>query len=266
MLNRIALVPAASVAILLAVGCQAQPAEVALSSHTRVVRVGETDVQLVITEGRPGLTFLVLHDDENTAVEAGIEVIRRHGGRLIEVRAAGERNVRFEQGGRTYAFDPNRVFTVAGARETLRRQSPSGSSAAALDAVRRFAREVVDLGFDSAAPAVVTLHNNTDGAYSANSYALGGEFATDATAMHVPLDGEPDDFFFVTDSTAYSALHDRGFSVVLQNNATVTDDGSLSVWAGRRGLPYVNVEAEHGHLEQQIEMIEAVVEVLGVGH
>jgi hypothetical protein len=248
--------------LVVSAGCRAQPAD-ALRVATHVVMVGETEVQLVVTEGRPGLTMLVLHDDENTAVDAGVEVVRRHGGRLVELRAGGERIVRFNLGGRTHAFDPNRVFTLVGARETLRALSPSGFSPAALDAVRRFAREVLAVGFDSAAPAVITLHNNTDGAYSATSYSLTGDLAADASAMHVPLDAESDDFFFITDRRVYSALHDLGFSVVLQNNETATDDGSLSVWAGRRGLPYVNVEAQHGHLEQQVRMLEALGEVLG---
>ncbi len=243
-------------------GCRAQPADAGLRVASRVVTVGETEVQLVVTEGGPGFTFLVLHDDENTAVEAGAEFVRRHGGRLVELRAAGERNVRFELGGRTYAFDPNRVFTVAGARATLRALSPSGFSPTAQDAVRRFAREVLAVGFDSAAPAVIALHNNTDGAYSANSYSLTGDLAADSRAMHVPLDTDPDDFYFVTDRRVYSALHDLGFSIVLQNNEVVTDDGSLSVWAGRRGLPYVNVEAQHGHRDEQLAMIEALVDAL----
>lgn len=45
---------------------------------------------------------------------------------------------------------------------------------------------------------------------------------------------------------------------MLQDNVQVTDDGSLSVRAARNGLPYVNVEAQHGHREQQVRMLEAL--------
>ena len=53
-------------------------------------------------------------------------------------------------------------------------------------------------------------------------------------------------------------MSSEGHNVVLQDNDKVTDDGSLSVLAGRAGIPYINVEAEDGHLQQQVEMIKTV--------
>jgi hypothetical protein len=35
----------------------------------------------------------------------------------------------------------------------------------------------------------------------------------------------------------------------------MTDDGSLSVYCGKLGIPYVNVEAQHGHLVRQLKML-----------
>ena len=35
-----------------------------------------------------------------------------------------------------------------------------------------------------------------------------------------------------------------GYNVVLQNNATVTNDGSLSYYAGVQGKEYINFEAQ----------------------
>lgn len=230
----------------------------------RDVRLGETLVQLAVTGGQgPGLDYLVLHDDENTAVEAGLEAVRRHGGRLVELRAQGERNVVFTVAGRRFRFDPNRAFTDAGAAATLAAQSPAHRSRAALAAVRGFAGDVVEAYLGDATGFVVTLHNNTDGGYSAASYAPGGSLAGDAADVHLPAGADPDDFFFVTTRELFDALAGRGFAVVLQDNEAVTNDGSLSVWAGRRGLPYVNVEAQHGKVETQIEMLEALREVAG---
>ncbi|MDR0289129.1 MAG: hypothetical protein LBH78_03695 [Rickettsiales bacterium] len=48
----------------------------------------------------------------------------------------------------------------------------------------------------------------------------------------------------------------------MQNNKAVEDDGSLSVYAGENNIRYSNVEAEHGHLEQQIDMLSALHSVL----
>ena len=60
----------------------------------------------------------------------------------------------------------------------------------------------------------------------------------------------------------YEKFKNLGYNTVLQNNATMTDDGSLSVLAGQQNIPYVNVEAQHGHLEEQVEMLFVLMEVL----
>jgi len=240
---------------------QPTPAEPAIV--TREVFLGDSAVHIVTSVGAEGMAdYLVLHDDENTAVDAGLEMVRRRGGRLVELRAHGERNVSFASGSRRYAVDPNRVFTEAGVATTLRRLSESPLDDLARSDARRLARVVIAAYFRPGTRAVVTLHNNTDGAYSAASYAAGGDLAGDAADVHLTAGADPDDFFFVTTRELFDALARRGFTVVLQDNERVTDDGSLSVWAGRRGLPYVNVEAQHGHLERQVEMLEVLGEVL----
>lgn len=241
-------------------GCHSQ----APRSAAEIVphRLGNTEIAFAVhSTGHPQPAFLVLHDNEDTAVESGLEMIRSQGGRLVEVRAGGRRLLSFELAGQTWRFDPNRVFTEAGAEATVR--SHSGDAPAGVVAeVRRFADAVLAVyGVDST-PVVVTLHNNSEGDYSALSYAPGGDHAGDAAAIHLPLGADPDDFFFVTDRALYDALVPAGFAVVLQDNTRVTDDGSLSVWAGRRGIPYVNVEAQHGQRERQVRMLDALVRVL----
>jgi hypothetical protein len=49
--------------------------------------------------------------------------------------------------------------------------------------------------------------------------------------------------------------------VVLQHNTNAVDDGSLSIFYGRKNKSYVNVEAEHGHLEQQKKMLSVLVQM-----
>lgn len=211
--------------------------------------------------------FLVLHADERTAVEAGLETIRARGGRLVQVEARGNRLVAFEIEGETWRFDPNRIFTEAGAEATLLRYNGS-APAAVLAEVRGAAAAILEAygtGSEESGPVrpILTLHNNTDGEYSAASYLPEGDLAEDAAEVHLPTDADPDDFFFVTEPGLYAALAAEGFPVVLQDNARVTDDGSLSVWAAGQGIPYVNVEAEHGHRERQLEMLAALARVLG---
>lgn len=222
------------------------------------LRVGETAVELSVHQmgdGRPA--FLVLHDNEQTAVEAGLEAIRARGGRLVELRSRGERFLEAAVGGRAWRFDPNRIFTDAGAAATLRAQNGSAPPELVAE-LRRFAEALLEVYGAGSQPVLVTLHNNTDGEFSAASYAPGGDHAGDAAAVHLPAGADPDHFFFVTERGLYDALTAQGFPAVLQDNERAADDGSLSVWAGRRGIAYVNVEAEHGHRDEQVRMLEAL--------
>ena len=232
-------------------------------TETRVpIRLGKDTVTVVVHQAEaPGTTFINLHDNENTAAQAARTVIGYYGGRLIELQHTDERNVTFELDDSTYVFDPNRIFTDAGITATLDTLSTHSDTAHA--AVRAFADTLLTLYDLDAAGTVVTVHNNGDTEYSALSYVPGGDYEIDALFAYIAEGSDPDDFFFVTEQSLYDALRNREVNVVMQDNARVTDDGSLSVYCGQRGLTYVNVEAQHGHLRQQVRMIEILLEVLG---
>ena len=201
-----------------------------------------------------------LHDDEQTSVRAARKLLQQRHGRLVTIGNEGMRNVTFSLGGREFQFDPNRMFTADGVRKTL--TDLSSWDAAAQHVVMEFGRQLLlryDLG---STDVVVALHNNSEGRYAATSYADGQEYDRDAAAVHLAADQDADDFFFVTDERLYRAPSQRGYNVVLQDNRHVTDDGSLSVYCGKLGLPYVNVEAQHGHLQQQFQMLAGLYVVL----
>ena len=233
----------------------------AVVDHIVPLGEGTVTVRVRIDGRQPGLLHaLNLHDDESTSVEAAAEVIARRGGRVVEVVHSGDRNVTFRVGGRSYEADPNRMFTEAGRARTL--GSLSSNDPAAEAALEAFADSVLALYTAVRPDVVVTLHNNTPDNYSARSYEPGAQYASDAAAVTVHPGSDPDDFFFVTDRALYDALVGEGFNAVLQDNDAATDDGSLSVWAAREGVPYVNVEAQHGHRAEQAAMIDALVGVL----
>ncbi len=218
------------------------------------------------------MLYLNLHHDEQTSVEAARNALFVPGfgnptALLCALTHTGGRNVAFDMGGQRFTFDPNRMFTDRGARLSLERLSHSDSAAAdvpqaVVDKVRRFAGALVDSLRLDARPYVVALHNNTEANYSAESYLPGREYAGDAAEVHLAPEADPDNFFFVTTRELFGRLSGLGFNVVLQNNETATDDGSLSVYCGRKGIGYVNVEAQHGHLEAQQRMIRALAVVL----
>lgn len=247
------------VTVPLGVDAHEYPAGTVTSLRTsRVLHLGNLEVRVgdysrtVEPYAGVGMNMLVLHDNENTSVEAGRQFVSEEGGRIVDLRAEGERRVSIQVGGETADFDPNRIFTDVGVRATL----GEGASEAAVAITRLFGDAL--LGIYDAGEVVVTLHNNTEGRYSALSYAEGGPYESDAADVHIEEGTDPDDFFFVTDLDLFIALKADDFNVVLQNNEAVTDDGSLSVWAAQQGLAYVNVEAQHGHLEEQVEMIKSL--------
>jgi len=239
-------------------GCNAQP-DVQLNRFE--YQLGNDNVVTVLHEvAGSDLLFFNMHDDENTAVEAGLQVIALRGGRLLELQHTGNRLVSFGISSADYRFDPNRIFTPLGIEKTLERYSQADS--AAIEAVQAFANSLILDGGLKKAKLLVTLHNNGDNEYSAKSYLPGGEYDVDAESVYIQQGRDPDDFLFVTQDQLFQLFKSAGLNVVLQNNSTVTDDGSLSVWAGREEIPYVNVEAQHGHLAEQVEMIIEVYRVV----
>ena len=234
--------------------------EYAVTEQRVALPLGETTVDVVVhTAAAPGLTYLNLHDNENTAVEAALAVIRRDGGRLIELQHTGDRNLGFTLGEQTYTVDPNRIFTDPGAAESLRAEGRYADTA--LTAVRAFADTLGAL-VRTEGNLVVTVHNNTQGDYSVLSYTGDGDLEAAARFVHVAADVDPDDFFFITVPELYNEMRDAGFNVVLQEDAQLVDDGSLSVYYDAQGWPYINVEAQHGHFEAQVEMLSFVTRLL----
>jgi hypothetical protein len=224
-------------------------------------QIGESTVHVRSVE-KPGgnLTFVNVHDDENTSVQAGLVNLEQFGGRLIELKHSGKRILRFNVEGEMFAVDPNRIFSDAGITSTLKRHSQY--SEAAHSAVREFTRQFFEHYKLDDVPVFVALHNTVDGRFSIKSYAEGGRLSDEASATHINERQSLFNFFFVTDRRFFDYLKDRNHNVALQDNATVTDDGSLSVYFASRNVPYINVEARLGNLSEQVEMLRVLREML----
>jgi len=219
--------------------------------------IGETDVLVSSHEwSGSGLVFINVHDDENTGVGACLQLLADRGGRLVQLRHDGGRLISFMLQGKVFKFDPNRMFTLEGVRKTLQTYGPLSPDA--VDSVRHFAAQFLSICSFDELSLLVTIHNNGDHGYSAASYCEGGSNESDARAVHLAPNVDTDDFFFVTDERLFEIFRSKHFNVVLQDNDEVTDDGSLSVLAGKQGIPYINVEAQEGHFQQQLDMLGEV--------
>ena len=226
-----------------------------------VVPLGEKKVSFEVIQspvGGRGPLFVSLHSNELNSVAAARQLIRSRAGTLIMIRNGGKRRISFDGG---KSVDPNRVFSSKGVARDLNRFSRY-SAGAAKKATAFGSGVSKKLGFGRGRP-VIALHNNTNGGYSINSYKSGGSEAAAAAQVHVAAGKDPDNFFLVTHSKLFKDLKKAGFNVVLQANRGAPDDGSLSVYCGRKGITYINVETQLGNTAAAREMIAALLQLLG---
>jgi hypothetical protein len=224
--------------------------------------VGETEIHAMVHQHLiPFPTMINVHDDEDTSVKAGINSVERQGGRVIELVHSGARLIKFKLLGGEYQFDPNRMFSDPGIEATLRKEG--AFTPEAQTAVKAFAHAFLEKFGIEREPVIIALHNTVDGLFSVESFAPDGEYGADISDFHITAQRSRFDFFYVTDQVFFDYLRDRDFNVVLQNNMAVKDDGSLSVHCAKLGIPYVNIEAEMTHFEEQMKMVSVVRQMIG---
>lgn len=196
-------------------------------------------------------TFISLHADERTAIRA-FQALSKDSTRvaLYTFGTGGERLASIAHRGTSYRYDPNRIFTLEGIHATLRLYNAEAPGPVVqrltqiADSVMRRITPTRKGGF------IVALHNNTEGALSVRSFVD----SPDAEEVHVAADMDPDDFLYVTRRSDFVYFKARGHNVVLQHPAA-RDDGSLSVRCQRLGIPYINVEVQHGKQSLQEAML-----------
>ena len=222
--------------------------------------LGQTTVEVTRTDyGAPAGIYVVhLHDNEATGIRAAEKVLPSIGGTLISLRNRNQRLLQFSYLKRAFAADPNRIFTEKGRRHTLEKWSMYNAGAAA--GLETFASSLLNLLPTD--QIIVSMHNNTDKAYSILSYLKGEALALDADSVHRNSAQDTDDFFLTTNKDIYSRLKEANYNVVLQDNEGATDDGSLSVYYRSRPQAYVNIEAEHGHFDQQVVMLQLLAQII----
>jgi hypothetical protein len=218
--------------------------------------IGDSTVDLVLHESAaPGLTYLNVHDDENTCIKAALGIIKQHGGRVFELKHSGTRNITFMLNGVEYKFDPNRIFSDSGIVASLERFGPLSDEA--IVAVRSFADEMLQQIKPDELIIFVTLHNNEPSDnYSVIRFTADGDYASEALQVSVSNEIDPNDFYFVTDNNLFITLSQNNQNVVLQDNEQVADDGSLSVWSAQHQILYANIEVQDGHRHAQAGMIQ----------
>lgn len=229
------------------------------ASRSVAVTLGRSTVRLELSGADDARhVFINLHENERTSVHAALALMAtRPDCRLIVLRGQGRRHIVFWIGLRPYLFDPNRIFSDTGIEATLRYHG--AYSPAAHAEVGGLRDALIAALQPERSTLIVALHNNGIGHYAVDSYRQGGTHASQAADVHLSAAADDGDFFLVNQPAACEALRDSGFGVVLQRR-DADDDGSLSQrFVDPRPL-YVNVEARHGHLAEQRQMLAMVLD------
>jgi hypothetical protein len=237
-----------------------QPIEpgISLTEKTIFYDLAGTIVPIKIQQYREknDIVFINLHDDEITSVDAAKRVLEEYGGLLIEVENNAQRNIRFKLDRYVYNVDPNRIFSQEGIKKSL--DQPGRISCKAVDEVEKLGQRIIQL-IPEEAKCIIALHNNAPDLFSVTEYAPGNKRSVDCKKVYINAEQDADDFFLTTDNHLYEKLADKGYNTILQDNKYCTEDGSLSVYCGKKNIRYVNCETEHGKAEQYYEMMKALI-------
>ena len=206
------------------------------------------------------LVFINMHDDENSSVEATKLLLEQTGGLLIEIDNFQKRNIKFKIENSVYQFDPNRIFTREGIEQTLMFHHKKVNKRAA-DEIEKFGQWLLRL-IPENPKCVIALHNNTEGNFTIKNYLPEGDRKGDALNVHSSTDQDPDDFFITTDEGIFISMKEAGYNIMLQDNINAREDGSLSVYCGKRKMSYVNLETEHGKVMQYKTMMEKLLHTI----
>lgn len=223
-----------------------------LKEHAVVVGLSTVAVQKIIYTTSSPFLFVHLHSNETTAAEVAQAISAKRGIPFVQIRNGKERLIPFRLASDAYRFDPNRMFSDSGIRNTL--SLYNHSTDAAFSAVRVF-RDTV-LALLDTGKIIVALHNNTNERFSILSYR------EKDMPVHINSQKDPDDFFLTNDGEIFNRLRSLDYNVVLEDAAKVEDDGSLSLYCSRQNIRYVNVETEHGHRQEQMQMVEVLLQLL----
>lgn len=234
----------------------------------------------------PNLAIFAPHENENVVNDYVIQQVIEQNGLFVILRQDGKRLIRFDIEPFEVEIDPNRIFTESGRRKNIIKHNPTLRTNTyvfhrAMRLSAALAKLIVsNLGGTGSSRSWLAIHNNTQGYSGDNKQGMGNisilqyqQKLADGAAFIMAVsqkNGDEDDLFFVTEQQDFHALQQSGWNAVLQHPQVVTDpaedDGSLSVYAQKLGIRYINIEAERStdnfgenHLLEQQQMFDYIL-------
>ncbi|SES27111.1 hypothetical protein [Pedobacter rhizosphaerae] len=239
---------------------QHPPVFAAMTSDSSLIKIYDLDVQLVKYSYKPnGVRFLVVHDNEDTGVKAGFDYIRWYGGELVDSQYGSVRDYYFSYMDDHYRIDPNAIYTQVGVNTRLKKAAFSSNEVE--NTILNAGKQIVDFYDPKSLGYILTLHNNADGGFGISSYLPGYDLSSTADSVYINFQMDGDDLVYVTEPRLFSSLKKANVNVILQSKFA-SNDGSLSVYAMQNNIPYINVEVQHGHMDEHFRLIELAVAAL----
>lgn len=238
-----------------------------MESARRIATILLARTELHVVETGPAdaaWTFVHVHANERASLQSAIGNAERLSLRVRVLTHGGgrHRNIRFTgTQGNELALDPNRMFSEVGVRESLRDLNGGASFTDTDVSNATSAGSQLLTALTSDSRTWCALHNNTDGGGLTICYYTESPGSSVAEDVHVAGEYDADDFFYTTSRSLFEALKGASTNVVLQAQ-NVADDGSLSVIAAQRSIPYLNIETEHHHPARATRMLEIGVAAL----
>ncbi|MBK9736178.1 MAG: hypothetical protein IPO92_14950 [Saprospiraceae bacterium] len=252
--------------------------------RVNTVQMGEDSVNIKIFEKQGEiLSYIHVHENETASLEAGLDVLKKYGGKLVTLAhsfdGSTNRNISFRHKNTSYQFDPNRIYTNNDSILINSVKVVKGNGKVD-DGVLKMIRNLANQIWKeiSSYALIVALHNNKNTpekyttkwlfwkkhepeSYNVTSYVKKCDHSSDSNKSCSDIYINPSinnsEFFIVTERRDFSSFYKKRFSVVLQNEDPV-DDGSMSVFALKNKKRYINAEAKHGRVAQQKAMLELI--------
>lgn len=216
------------------------------------------------SKARRGPTWAILHDNEDSAFDAALYAVSRYGGKMVAVE--GNENRSFN------GQDPNRNFGAAKAITAPCRNMAARPAPAFTEAINRH--------FNRRYP-VLTMHSNDNG-YVGNGGSGHISAARSSATMKGIMTSSPRGTLSDEDNAVLTAgtvpfeqnakarklaqhLDAQGINMIYEHVKTNTNDCSFSFHVKLNNLgDYYNIEVEHGRVEDQKEILDALMSYLSI--
>ena len=230
------------------------------NTMSKTVKLGDSSIHIVesLQAKTSPILFLNIHEDEHTSIEVMKAFSLVESINYVYLKHNQTRRVHFNVGKKKYSVDPNRIYTPKGRQKTIKPKRLFKAKGIAV--TEQLANSI--LKYVKADKIILTMHNNTDVNYSIKSYLPGEDEAKNTAQVYISDNWDADDFVYTTELKYFDYLKSKDVNVILQDNKEYVNDGSLSVYCGQKGIPYLNIEAQKGHYDAQYKLTEIVHEML----